>query len=219
MPAAGASNAWTVTLTDEAQEPPVGVGQLAVTFDDTPEAGGTIAAVTASGGASYDPATGEAGVALASGPVTLAIGRPGDNAGLTQLSASFSPYSVSKDGAPVGDLALVEIDDFGTLYAIYDTGFRRPLYRVPVADVPNLNGLAASDGQAYTVSQASGDLYLWDAGDGPAGTTTGYALMESTTDIGTEMTDLIRTQRAYTSNAKIIQTVDEMLQETTNIIR
>ena len=43
--------------------------------------------------------------------------------------------------------------------------------------------------------------------------------MESTTDIASELTQLIETQRAYSSNAKIIQTVDEMLQETNNIIR
>lgn len=47
----------------------------------------------------------------------------------------------------------------------------------------------------------------------------GYALAESTTDLGTELTDLIRTQRAYASNANVIRTVDEMLQETTNILR
>ena len=219
VPATGMSNSWTVTLTDEGQEPPASVGSLTVTFQDTPDAGGTIASVTATGGASYDPATGEVGVTLSSGAVALAVGKPGENAGLTQLSASFSPYSVTKNGAPVGDLALVEIDNFGRLQAIYDTGFRRTLYQVPVGDVPNYNGLNPADSQAFTVSQESGDLYFWDAGEGPVGETVGYALMESTTDIGTEMTDLIRTQRAYTSNAKIIQTVDEMLQETTNIIR
>ena len=32
-----------------------------------------------------------------------------------------------------------------------------------------------------------------------------------------ELTDLIRAQRAYSSNATVIQTVDEMLQETTNL--
>ena len=47
----------------------------------------------------------------------------------------------------------------------------------------------------------------------------GYALEESTTDVAEELTHLILTQRAYSSNAKIIQTVDEMLQETTNIKR
>ena len=219
VPGTGASNAWTVTITDDATQPPATVATLDVTFDDTAANGGTIASVTAGGGAAYDPATGLVSLTLSSGPVEIGIGRPGDADGLTQLSASFSPYSVTKNGAPVGDLSRVEIDSFGSLQAIYDTGFRRTLYRVPVGDVPNLNGLQAAGSQAFSVGQDSGDLYLWDAGDGPVGETVGYALMESTTDIGTEMTDLIKTQRAYASNAKIIQTVDEMLQETTNIIR
>jgi flagellar hook protein FlgE len=34
-----------------------------------------------------------------------------------------------------------------------------------------------------------------------------------------ELTNLITTQRAYSSNVKVIQTVDEMLQETTNLKR
>ena len=34
---------------------------------------------------------------------------------------------------------------------------------------------------------------------------------ESATDVASELTDLIQTQRAYSSNAKVIQTVDEML--------
>ena len=46
-----------------------------------------------------------------------------------------------------------------------------------------------------------------------------YALEESATDVAGELTSLIQTQRAYSSNAKVIQTVDEMLQETTNIKR
>jgi flagellar hook protein FlgE len=214
-----ATNSWQVALVDEGQVPEANVGTFAVTFRDTPDAGGTINTVTPAGGATYDDTTGELSLTLGSGPVTLNIGRPGDASGLTQLSAGFAPYAINKNGSPIGDLAAVEIDSRGRLEAVYDTGFRRALYQIPVAMVPNLNGLSPVDDQAYRVSQDSGDFYLWDAGDGPAGETAGYALMESTTDIGTEMTDLIRTQRAYTSNAKVIQTVDEILQETTNIIR
>ena len=62
-------------------------------------------------------------------------------------------------------------------------------------------------------------LPAWDAGDGPTGAIVGYAREGSTTDVAAELTDLIQTQRAYSSNAKVIQTVDEMLQETTNIKR
>ncbi|MEE4208830.1 MAG: flagellar basal body rod C-terminal domain-containing protein, partial [Parvularcula sp.] len=63
------------------------------------------------------------------------------------------------------------------------------------------------------------DVYLHDAGDGAVGATIGFALAESTTDLGQELTDLIRTQRAYASNANVIRTVDEMLQEATSILR
>ena len=138
---------------------------------------------------------------------------------MTQLAAPFSPTSVTKDGAPIGDLQSVEIDDRGFLQAIYDTGFRRTLFQIPVGDVPNLDGLTAKDNQAFALSGSSGSLYLWDAGSGPVGNLAGFALMESTTDIASELTDLIETQRAYSSSAKIVQTVDEMLQETTNLKR
>ena len=126
---------------------------------------------------------------------------------------------MTKDGAPIGDLQSIEVDELGNLQAIYDTGFRRTLYQIPVGDVPNMDRLKALDGQAYTVSAQSGNMYLWDAGTGPVGSLSGFALMESTTDIARELPDLIETQRAYSSSAKIVQTVDEMLQETTNLKR
>src|SRR5690606_37928277 len=105
------------------------------------------------------------------------------------------------------------------LYGVYDQGFTRKLYQVPVADVRNPNGLTAVGNQAYEVSLASGGFYLWDAGDGPTGAMSPYSREESATDVATELTQLIQTQCAYSSNAKIIQTVDEMLQETTNLKR
>lgn len=219
VPATGSSNQWTVQIFDEAGDPNLSIGDLALTFDDSQPSGGSINTATASNGATYDPATGRVSLTLSHGPVDIYIGRLNDDAGITQLSAPFSPTQITKDGAPIGDLQQIEIDPQGYLQAIYDTGFRRTLYQIPVGDVPNMNGLNAHDNQAFSVSATSGDLYLWDAGTGPTGTISGYAMMESTTDIASELTDLIETQRAYSSNAKIIQTVDEMLQETTNLKR
>ncbi len=215
----GASNSWTVNIYDGAGDPTVSIADMTLTFNDTVTNGGSIASVTPGAGLSYDTNTGQITFNVAKGPISAFIGKIGDNAGLTQLSAPFSPYNVTKDGAPIGDLQSVEIDAQGFLEAVYDTGFRRVLYQIPVADVPNLNGLEALNNQAFAVSQESGDIYFWDAGSGPVGNVVGYSLMESTTDIATELTNLIETQRAYSSNAKIVQTVDEMLQETTNLKR
>lgn len=219
VPGADASNEWQVQMFDSAGNPATSIGDLDIVFNDSTSAGGRIDSVAATNGATYDAATGRVSLNLQHGPVDVFIGRPSDSAGITQLAGSYAPTSVKKDGAPIGDLQSLEIDEKGFLQAIYDTGFRRTLYQIPVGDVPNMNGLRALDSQSYSVSASSGNLYLWDAASGPVGGLSGYSLMESTTDIAAELTDLIETQRAYSSNAKIVQTVDEMLQETTNLKR
>ena len=216
----GPRNTWTVQAFDSASATPdVAVGEFTVTFNDTSANGGSIASITSVAGTSYDPATGKVTLDVLKGPLNIFIGKPNDNSGLTQLAADFSPSNVNKNGGPIGDLRTVEIDDKGFLEAIYDSGFRRVLYQIPVADVPNVNGLQPESNQAFTVSQASGSIYFWDSGTGPVGSIASFALMQSTTDVATELTNLIETQRAYSSNAKIVQTVDEMLQETTNLKR
>lgn len=218
VPATGSSNEWTMQVRDGAQGGIV-VGEYVLTFDDSRTDGGTLQSVTVTSGGAYDPVAGTMTVNVDGGPMEIGIGAIGNPAGLTQLSDSFAPVSIVKDGSPVGNLIAVEVDSNGLMHAIYDIGFTRPIYQIPLADVPNPNGLIAQDGQTYRVSPESGSMFLWDAGDGPVGDVIGFAREESSTDVAAELTRLIQTQRAYSSNAKVIQTVDEMLQETTNIIR
>lgn len=218
VPATGASNEWTIVMTDSAQDDAV-VGEYVVTFDDSRTAGGTIASVTTVSGGAYDPASGEIELTVAGGPITLDIGAVGDNQGMSQLSDSFAPISITKDGSPVGNMTSVEVDENGNVFALFDSGVTKRIYQIPLVDMPNPNGLQALDQQTYRPSTESGAFFLWDAGDGPTGDIKSYAREESTTDVATELTSMIQTQRAYSSNAKVIQTVDEMLQETTNIKR
>ena len=239
VPAApGATNRWVLTITDSAQGDAI-VGAYDITFDDTTGSGGTISSVALAeldaggepilvsgnpgagtfAGDPYDAATGAFSVAAARGPIGITIGRPGEGTVMTQLSDSFAPTSITKDGFPVGNMTSIEIDGNGFLSANFDTGITRVLYQVPLVDVPNPNGLISLDNQTYMLSNESGSFFLWDAGDGPTGDVVGFALEESATDVAGELTQLIQTQRAYSSNAKVIQTVDEMLQETTNIKR
>ncbi len=218
IPATGSSNRWTMTLRDSASGGAI-VGEYALLFDETRGAGGTLLSVTTLSGGGYDPATGTIPLTVAGGPLSLAIGRPGATDGMTQLSDTFAPVSVTKNGSPVANVTSVQIDEKGDLYAIYDQGFTRRIYQIPLVDVPNVNGLIANSNQTYQVSNDSGAMFLWDAGTGPTGSVLGFAREESATDVAAELTQLIQTQRAYSSNAKVIQTVDEMLQETSNIKR
>ncbi|WP_417262459.1 flagellar hook protein FlgE [Celeribacter sp.] len=215
-------NSWTMTITDTASGGAI-IGEYDLVFDDTRGAGGTLSTVTPTVNnpvsATYDSGAGTLALTVAGGPIEMTIGKPGDTNGLTQLSDGFAPTSITKDGSPVGNLTSVEIDDGGYITATYDTGFTRVIYQIPLVDVPNPNGLTSLGNQTYQVSPDSGSFFLWDAGDGPTGTIEGFAREGSATDVAAELTDLIQTQRAYSSNAKVIQTVDEMLQETTNIKR
>jgi flagellar hook protein FlgE len=218
VPASGQSNTWTMSLTDSASGGG-NIGQYKIVFDNTRGAGGTIASVTKISGGPYDAATGNIALNVAGGPITMNIGVPGKTGGLSQLSGSFAPIAVNKDGSPVGNVTSLEIDANGFVNAVYDAGFTRTIFQVPLVDVPNPNGLISLDNQAYQISPESGSFFLWAPGDGPAGEIISNAREESTTDVAAELTQLIQTQRAYSSNAKIIQTVDQMLQETTNIKR
>ncbi len=99
IPAAGSSNQWTMTLRDSASA--AVVGEYTLTFDTAAGSGGRLlSAATVSGGA-YDAATGTIPVAVAGGTITLTIGRPGAPDGMTQLSDTFAPVSIGKNGSPV----------------------------------------------------------------------------------------------------------------------
>lgn len=219
VPPGGAANTWNMTIADSESGGAL-VGEYELTFDDSRTGGGTLLNVaTGPTGGAFDPVTGAFDINVAGGPITVTIGTYGSSTGITQLSDAFAPVAINKNGTPVGSLTTIEVDPNGFVRASFDTGINRILYQVPLVDVPNVNGLETLDRQTYRVTPSSGTFFLWDAGDGPTGDIVAFAREESTTDIAGELTELIQTQRAYSSNAKVIQTVDEMLQETTNIKR
>ena len=212
VPAAGSSNEWTIVLRDSASNDAV-IGEYVVTFDDGRASGGTIASVSTVSGGGYDPVSGEMVVDVASGPIAFNIGSIGDTYGISQLSDSFAPISIDKDGSPIGNMISVEIDENGFVQSVYDSGVTRTIYQVPLVDMSNPEGLIPMDGQTYRSSPDSGAFFLWDAGDGPTGDIKSYAREESATDVATELTSMIQTQRAYSTNAKVIQTVELSLAE------
>ena len=204
-----ASNAWVMRLTDDSGNAVLGAYRLE--FDGSQTAGGTLKSVTRVAGVgdpalagAYNAEDGTIGLKLGDNPVSFRIGKPGQSDGMTQLSDSYTPSVIEKNGSAIGSLQSVEIDENGLLRAKYDQGFSRVIFQVPVVDVPNPNGLKSLDDQTFALTAESGAFYLWDAGSGPTGTTQGYMREESTTDIAQELTHLISTQHAYSSNAKII---------------
>ncbi|MDP4031532.1 MAG: flagellar hook-basal body complex protein, partial [Pseudorhodobacter sp.] len=163
IPLTGSSNSWTMVIRDSGSDGAI-VGEYTLEFDDTRGAGGTLASVTTVSGGVYSPADGTLALTVAGGPITMTIGRTGDPNGLTQLSDSFAPTAIPKNGSPVGNLTAVEVDENGYILATYDTGFIRRIYQIPLVDVPNVNGLTSLNNQTFQVSPQSGSFFLWNAG-------------------------------------------------------
>lgn len=137
---------------------------------------------------------------------------------ITQLNGDYVPQ-ISGDGSKVGRVTTVDIDDSGKLWVMYDNGAKQALYQIPVADVVNVDGLVAQDGNTYTLGANSGALSLSKGNTGSVGAVVGGALEQSNVDIATELVSLIETQRAYSSNATIVRTTDELVDETNRLKR
>jgi len=216
-------NSWTINVTDSLG---ASFGSVDVAFNDSGAFAGSPSAysgvVVGSPGFAFDATTGRATIQVPNGTtpqqITIDFGAPNSFSGVTQFAGDYDP-KITKDGASVGQLSSVEVDDAGTLFGVYDNGSRRALWQIPLADVPNPDGLTAQDGNVFTVSGSSGAARLVDASTGAVGSVAGGALEASNVDIATELTDLIETQRAYSVNAKIVTTADEMLEETTRLKR
>lgn len=221
------ANQWQLTVSDGTG---TDYGTVDVDFHDSgafagaPQTySGVTSLATAPAGFAFDTATGMATLTINNGAtpqtIEVALGAPDSLEGLTQFSGDYSPLDVTSDGSASGTLVRTEIDDSGDVYGVFDNGGRQALFSIPLAVVPNPNGLLATDANAYFQSRDSGAFELATANAGPTGSITSGALEGSNVEIAQELTDLITTQRAYSSNAKIITTVDEMLDETMRIKR
>ena len=70
-----------------------------------------------------------------------------------------------------------------------------------------------------TATEDSGTALANTAGTSGAGTIVTGSIEQSNVDIATEFTRLIVAQRAYSANAKMITTADELLQQTLDLKR
>ncbi len=93
------------------------------------------------------------------------------------------------------------------------------LGQIQLTTFPNPNGLQALGHNLLTETQASGQPINGNPGVDGRGTILQGSLESSNVEMVTEMADLIRTQRAYEINSKVISAADEMLRNATQVGR
>lgn len=151
--------------------------------------------------------------------LALDFGTQNEFDGLTQFDSNFAVSEINQNGLRFGNFTGVNVNEEGTLTAVFDNGRRKDIYQLPIAMFSNFNGLEEVSGNAYLQTRESGDFLLSEAGVGGAGDMSPSSVEQSTVDLAEEFTRMITTQRAYSASTKVITTSDEMLQELTQAIR
>jgi flagellar basal-body rod protein FlgG len=88
---------------------------------------------------------------------------------------------------------------------------------IPVFTFANPVGMRSEGGNLYAATAASGQAIQQKPGTNNAGIMMQGAIESSNVNVMNEMTDLIKAQRAYEMNSKVMGVADQMLQTVNNI--
>jgi flagellar hook protein FlgE len=162
---------------------------------------------------------------LTTDPPSIDINVPGgetltlDVSGTTQLATAFTPMNVAINGNAPSSISGVDIAADGFVYATYENGSRIAIYRIPMATVASPDNLKPIPGDAYAITNTSGDFQIGFPTEGGRGALVSGALEQSNVDMASELTDMIVAQRDYTANSKVVQTSSDLLDVLMNLKR
>ena len=141
------------------------------------------------------------------------------------LKRSAEGQVVTSDGYPlVPDITIPEdarsiaINANGEVFAYFnDRVAPESLGQITLANFVNEKGLEAIGSNLFLESSASGAPQVATPGEEGLGTIRAGYLEESSVDPVREITELIKAQRGYELNAKVITAADQMLAATTQV--
>lgn len=149
----------------------------------------------------------------------ISLGDSNTGTSFTQYSGQNTAKVTSQDGYPSGLLVDVTIDGDGQVQGVYDNGNSAVLSQIAIATVQNNNGLEMIGSGMFRATSAAGETFIEIAGNMASTSITSGSLEGSNVDLAREFTNMITSQRAYQSNARVITTSDEMLTEAVNLKR
>lgn len=169
----------------------------------------------------FDATTGKLTGGVDSVSLTVPDGQPFtlDLSTLTQLGAAYAPGDAHVNGNAPSAIDKVEISKEGTVYARYEDGTSKALYKIPLADVTSPDRLSVLAGNVYAQSPDSGAVTIGFAKEGKLGAVVSGALENSDVDIAEELTSMIAAQRSYTANSKVFQTGSDLMDVLVNLKR
>lgn len=138
---------------------------------------------------------------------------------ITQFDGSSSANFVKQDGYAKGELTDFVIDADGLIVGTYSNGKSKNLASIGIATVANENALDSVGNGLFQLNTQAGDLIVGTSEAMPETTVNSKFLEASNVDLAEEFTEMIVAQRAYQSNARVITTSDQLLQEVVSLKR
>jgi flagellar hook protein FlgE len=135
----------------------------------------------------------------------------------TQFASTFAVNRVSQDGYTTGQLAGLEIDDTGVIFARYTNGQSNIQGQVVLASFANVQGLTPVGKTAWVQSFQSGEPVVGTPRSGTLGALQSGALEDSNVELSDQLVNLIVAQRNYQANAKTIETESAVTQTIINL--
>jgi flagellar hook protein FlgE len=139
--------------------------------------------------------------------------------GLTQFANSSSSSTaqvnmLQQNGYATGTLQSIAVDDENQITGTFSNGQTIPLAQITLATFNGEDSLSALNGQAYAATVDSGPPIY-----GGTGKVIGSSLESSNVDIATQFSNLIVAQQAYSANARVMSTADQMIQSLLQVVQ
>ena len=136
--------------------------------------------------------------------------------GLTQFANTAGTAQVTQlqqNGFAAGSLQSVSVDTNNRVVGSFSNGQTIPLAEVSLANFNGANSLQALSGDAFAATPESGNPIF-----SGTGTIEGSSLKSSNVDIATQFSSLIVAQQAYSANARVMSTANQMIQSLLQVI-
>ncbi len=140
------------------------------------------------------------------------------NLDLSQVGDNFSGTG-NVDGQGANSPVDITIDADGIVYSKYDDGSTKPVFQIPLANVPSPDLLTLMTGNVYSANGRSGVTVTGFPQTSGFGKIQAGALEGSNVDLAGELTEMIESQRSYTANSKVFQTGSDLMDVLVNLKR
>lgn len=198
-----ATNAWDAHLYVDGSS----AGTQPLTFDTS----GNLA-TPVGGNLTYSP------VNLGNGSNPLALSVNVTNT--TQFGTAYSAGAISQNGFEAGTLSNIDIDSKGVVTAYYSNNQSTQLGQIAIANFSNVQGLRQVGETTWAASGDSGSAVMGAAGSGTFGNLQSGALESSnTSDTTAQLVNMIKAQRNYQANAKVLGTDETLTTALFNAVR